>query len=181
MKRRLFLSSTLIGASGLIIKPLSYGKSITNENENENTYFKVTELAPTPPLGWNSFDSYGVYLHHDAAMANLKAMAEKLKPSGYEYFVIDGGWYGEFKLVSGTIFPNEKHASEVNINEFGIYQPSKTYFSKGFKPIVDYAHQLGLKTGLHLMRGISRKAVELNLPIKNSKYRAADVVDKESI
>ena len=44
-------------------------------------------LAPRPPMGWNSFDSYGVYLHEKAAMENLEAMAEKLKPHGYEFFV----------------------------------------------------------------------------------------------
>lgn len=49
-------------------------------------------LAPTPPMGWNSFDSYGVYLHEEAAYANLEAMAKKLKPHGYEFFVIDNGW-----------------------------------------------------------------------------------------
>lgn len=138
-------------------------------------------LCPKPPLGWNSFDSYGVYLHHDAAMANLKAMAEKLKPFGYEYFVIDGGWYGEFKLVDGTIFPAERHASALNLDDFGIYQPSKTYFPQGLKPIVAYAHQLGLKIGVHLMRGIPRQAVDRNLPIKNSRYRAAEVANKNSI
>ena len=50
--------------------------------------------APTPPMGWNSFNSYGVYLHEEAAYANLEAMAKKLKPHGYEFFVIDNGWFG---------------------------------------------------------------------------------------
>ena len=49
-------------------------------------------LAPAPPMGWNSFDSYGVYLHETAALANVEAMAEKLKPFGYQYFVVDNGW-----------------------------------------------------------------------------------------
>lgn len=49
-------------------------------------------------MGWNSFDSYGVYLHERAARENLEAMAEHLKPYGYEYFVIDNGWFGEYKL-----------------------------------------------------------------------------------
>ena len=61
-------------------------------------------LAQTPPMGWNSFDSYGVYLHEQAAHANLEAMAEKLLPFGYEYFVIDNGWFGEYTLQEGTIF-----------------------------------------------------------------------------
>ena len=37
-------------------------------------------LAQTPPMGWNSFDSYGVYLHEQAALANLEVMADKLLP-----------------------------------------------------------------------------------------------------
>ena len=66
------------------------------------------ELAQKPPLGWNSFDSYGVYLHEKAAYENLDAFVKKLKPSGYEYFVIDAGWWGEYELVQGTLFPAEK-------------------------------------------------------------------------
>ena len=76
------------------------------------------ELATTPPMGWNSYDSYGVYLHEKAAFANLEAMAAKLKPHGYEYFVIDNGWFGEYTLQPGTIFPAEKHAHDVKLNEY---------------------------------------------------------------
>lgn len=54
-------------------------------------------------MGWNSFDSYGVYLHEEAAMAYLEVFAKKLKPCGYEYFVIDARWFDEFKLKEGTI------------------------------------------------------------------------------
>ena len=53
-------------------------------NQNSQTQEEM-KLAQTPPMGWNSFDSYGVYLHEEAAMANLEAFAEKLKPHGYEY------------------------------------------------------------------------------------------------
>ena len=41
-------------------------------------------IAPKPPLGWNSLDSYGVYLHEKAAMENVEPMAEHLKPYGCE-------------------------------------------------------------------------------------------------
>jgi alpha-galactosidase len=134
-------------------------------------------LAPQPPLGWNSFDSYGVYLHEKAALANLEAMAELLAPYGYQYFVIDNGWFGEYKLKPGTLYPLEKHASDVRVNEFGHVLPSKTYFSGGLEPIAKRCHQLGLKFGLHMMRGIPRKAYELNLPIKGTPYRARDIAD----
>ncbi|MFH4967727.1 glycoside hydrolase family 27 protein [Gaetbulibacter sp. M240] len=138
-------------------------------------------LAKTPPMGWNSFDSYGVYLHEEAALANLEAFAKKLKPHGYEYFVIDAGWFGEFKLKEGTIYPAEKHAVELNINEYGLLQPSKTYFPNGLKPIIDRCHELGLKFGIHLMRGIPRVAVENNTKVKGTEYFAQDIADTTSI
>lgn len=138
-------------------------------------------LAQTPPMGWNSFDSYGVYLHEEAAMANLEAFAEKLKPHGYEYYVIDAGWFGEFELRPGTIYPAEKHAKKMNFNEYGLLQPSETYFPNGLQPIIDRCHELGLKFGLHLMRGIPREVVRRNLPIKGTNYTAAEIADTTSI
>jgi alpha-galactosidase len=136
-------------------------------------------IAPKPPLGWNSFDSYGVYLHEKAAMENVEAMAEHLKPFGYEYFVIDNGWFGEYKLKPGTLYPLEKHASDMRLNEYGQVIPSKAYFPGGLKPIADRCHQLGLKFGIHMMRGIPRKAYELNLPIKGTSYKARDIADTD--
>ena len=134
-------------------------------------------LAQTPPMGWNSFDSYGVYLHERAALANLEAMAEKLLPYGYEYFVIDNGWFGEYTLQEGSIFPAEKHAHDIRIDEYGYFLPSEVYFPNGLKPIVERCHDLGLKFGVHLMRGIPRKAYEMNLPIKGTRYTARDIAD----
>jgi len=138
-------------------------------------------LAQTPPMGWNSFDSYGVYLHEKAAMENLEAFAKKLKPYGYEYFVIDAGWFGEFKLQEGTIFPAEKHAAKMKFNEFGLLQPSYTYFPNDMQHIIDRCHELGLKFGLHLMRGIPRAAFKANTPVKGTKYFAQDIADTTSI
>jgi alpha-galactosidase len=138
-------------------------------------------VAHNPPMGWNSFDSYGVYLHEKAAFENLDAMAKKLKPYGYNYFVIDNGWFGEYKLEPGTLYALERHASDLHINEYGLLQPSKTYFPNGLKPLIDRCHAKGLKFGLHLMRGIPRKAVELNTPIKGTSYFAQDIADKKNI
>ena len=138
-------------------------------------------LAPKPPLGWNSFDSYGVYLHEQAALENLEAFIQKLQPHGYEYFVVDAGWYGEFQLVPGTLFPVETHAREVALDEYGRYEPSQTYFPNGIVPLIERTHAAGLKFGIHMMRGIPRTAVERNLPILGTSYHAADIADRESI
>lgn len=140
-----------------------------------------SSLAAKPPLGWNSFNSYAVYLHEEAAYENLEAFITKLRPFGYEYFVIDAGWYGEFKLVPGTIYPMEKHAKVVALDEYARLEPSQTYFPHGLKPLIEKAHQAGVKFGIHMMRGIPRKAVELNLPIFGTKYHARDIADTTSI
>ena len=139
----------------------------------------TAQLASTPPMGWNSFDSYGVYLHEEAALANIEALAKKLKSHGYEYFVIDNGWFGEYQLQSGTIYAAEKHAHDIRINQYGHFLPSKTYFPNGFDAIVKRCHELGLKFGVHLMRGIPRKACELNLTIKGTPYKASDIANTD--
>ena len=115
------------------------------------------------PMGWNSFDSYGVYLHEKAAFDNLETMAKRFKSFGYEYFVIDNGWFGEYRLQPNTLYSTERHASDININEYGLLQPSLCYFPNGFEKLIKRCHELGLKFGLHLMRGIPRKAEKTNL------------------
>ena len=50
-------------------------------------------LAPTPPMGWNSWDSYGLRINEQQFRDNVAALAAKLKPSGYTYAVIDKGRY----------------------------------------------------------------------------------------
>ncbi len=143
----------------------------------------MSQMLSSPPLGWNSFDSFGGYLHEEAAFAQLEAFAEKLGPAGYEYFVVDIGWYGEYHLREGTLYPDPKyykHAMDIHLDEFSRMLPSKCYFPNGFAKLVERAHELGLKFGVHIMRGIPRKAVELNLPILGSNAMASDIADQSS-
>jgi hypothetical protein len=139
------------------------------------------EIISKPPMGYNSYDSYGVYLHEDAAIRNIDELARRYKQYGYEYFVIDAGWFGEFKLRSGTMYPMEKHAADVRINEYGLLQPSKTYFPNGLKVLADRCHAKGLKFGVHIMRGIPRKAVQLNTKVQGTNYTARQIADTTSI
>ncbi len=162
---------------------LFFGFSKENKDNKSGQKENATNslIAATPPMGWNSFQSYGVYLFEEAAIANLDAFYSKLKPYGYEYFVIDAGWFGEFELKKGTRYPTEKHAKKLNINEYGLLQPSKTYFPNGLIPIINRCHELGLKFGLHLMRGIPREAYQRNVTIKGTNFRAADITDTLSV
>src|SRR5215469_3396350 len=52
-------------------------------------------LAPTPPMGWNSWDAYGLTIDEQQFRANVDVLAKRLKPAWYEYAVVDEGWYLE--------------------------------------------------------------------------------------
>jgi len=139
-------------------------------------------LAPTPPMGFNSYDSYGNFLFEETAIQLMDVMAEKYLPFGYEYFVIDLGWYNEYKLIDGTQIIDFNNSPDLfNLDTNGLPEPSKTFFPGGIKPLVDYAHSKGLKFGLHLMRGVFKQAIEQNCVVKGTNIPIQDIVDTLSI
>jgi hypothetical protein len=134
-------------------------------------------LAARPPMGWNSWDGYGTTINEEQFKANAKWMAENLKSSGWEYAVVDMEWF----VTNPTPEGNSK-SSVYTLDENGRYVPAENRFpsaagGKGFKPLSDYVHSLGLKFGIHILRGIPKKAVEQNLLIAGSNYRAGDAAD----
>lgn len=137
-----------------------------------------------PPCGWNSFDSFGGYLHEAAAFAQLEAFATKLAPHGYDTFVVDIGWYGEYAFKPGTNLPSPttKHALDLNLDAYARPLPSHCYFPHGFSALVARTHALGLRFGVHIMRGIPRKAVAQRLPILGAPagVTAADIANPSS-
>jgi alpha-galactosidase len=126
-----------------------------------------------PVLGWNSWHSYGKFPTEKTMLVNIQAMAQKLKPFGYNYFVIDGGWNAE-KDSSHNIVG-------YRIDKWGRDIPAKSAFPNGLKPVADAAHKAGLKFGIHILRGIPRIAYYNNLPVYNTTYRAQDFTDTNSI
>ena len=50
-------------------------------------------LAPTPPMGWNSWNSFATTLTEAQARETAAIQAAKLLPSGYDVFTIDIQWY----------------------------------------------------------------------------------------
>src|SRR5271167_964721 len=53
----------------------------------------VAQLAATPPMGWNSWDSYGPSVREDEVKANVDFIADKLLKFGWQYVVVDIEWY----------------------------------------------------------------------------------------
>ena len=137
-------------------------------------------LAPTPPMGWNSWDSYGRSITEANIKANADWMAKHLKPLGWQYIVVDEGWYLINPEQAGK--PDLKYS----MTPEGRYVPAPERFPSaaggaGFKGLADYIHSLGLKFGLHIIRGIPREAVKQNLPIAGTPFHAADAADPSDI
>jgi alpha-galactosidase len=145
------------------------------------TVYAPPLLAPTPPMGWNSWDSFGTTVTEDEVKANAYYMAKNLKAHGWQYIVVDIQWSEQNPKTHGYR-PN----AELAMDDYGRLIPAPNRFpssanGKGFKPLADYIHGLGLKFGIHIMRGIPRRAVDADLPIFNSKYKAAAIADTSSI
>lgn len=135
----------------------------------------------TPPKGWNSWDVYGASVTESEVRENAAYMAENLLSHGWEYVVVDIQWY------EPTADSSHYHAfAELTMDEYGRLLPAENRFPSavngvGFKKLSEYVHSLGLKFGIHIMRGIPRQAVHLNVPIAGTNSRARDIAHANSI
>ncbi len=132
-------------------------------------------------MGWNSWDSYGRTLDEKSIRASALWMARHLKRYGWEYVVVDEGWY----LANLDARGGDSH-TRFEMDAYGRYVPVPGRFPSAgkdftFRPLADYLHSLGLKFGLHIIRGIPREAVAKNLPIEGSPFRAADAADTTDV
>jgi alpha-galactosidase len=136
-----------------------------------------TSVAKTPPMGWNSWDAYGESVKEADIRATADWIAKNLKSYGWEYVVVDSGWY-----VKNHGARSNANNAEFNLDEFGRYIPAGNTIPSaangaGFRPLADYVHGLGLKFGLHILRGIPKEAVEKNLPIQGTEFHAKDAAN----
>jgi len=137
--------------------------------------------APTPPMGWNSWDCFATTITEAQTKAEADYMAAHLKAHGWQYVVVDIQWYEP----AATGYDYRKDA-RLTLDANGRLQPAVNRFpsasgGRGFRPLADYVHGLGLKFGIHLLRGIPRQAVEGNLPVAGTAYRARDIADLASV
>lgn len=133
--------------------------------------------AKTPPMGWNSWDGFATTVTEAQTRAQADFMSAHLLGHGWQYIVVDIQWYEP----DATGFDYRKDAKLV-LDKWGRLMPATNKFpsaveGRGFKPLADYVHSLGLKFGAHLMRGIPRQAVAAKTPIKDASSTAADIAD----
>lgn len=140
-----------------------------------------SEQMLTAPMGWNSWDCYGAAVDEQTVRNNADYMAKYLKQYGWEYVVVDIQWSEPTA---------ENHAyhnfTELCMDEYSRLIPAENRFpssagGKGFAPLAEYVHSLGLKFGIHIMRGIPRQAVHQNTPILGSDRTAREIAKMSSI
>lgn len=139
------------------------------------------QLALTPPMGWNSWDCYGASVTEEILLGNARYMAEHMKDFGWEYVVCDIQWYEpQAKSTEyNDFFPLEMDEYSRLIPAVNRFPSSKG--GRGFGPIAEQIHGMGLKFGIHIMRGIPRQAVHTAAPIKSSGRTARDIAQKFSL
>lgn len=137
-----------------------------------------TKIAP---LGWNSWDCYGAAVSEETVRKNAEFMAKHLKQYGWEYVVVDIQW------SEPTAKNHSYHDfAELCMDEYSRLIPAENRFpssagGKGFAPLAEYVHSLGLKFGIHIMRGIPRQAVHRNTKIKGTDKTARQIAKQSSI
>jgi alpha-galactosidase len=140
------------------------------------TAASAATVAPTPPMGWNSWDAYGFTITEAQFKANATLLA-RIKPYGWTYAVIDEGWY-----MGNPLGANLKERAYL-FDPYGRLDPVTDRFPSaadghGLKALAAWTHAQGLKFGIHIVRGIPKAAVEANLPIAGSHFHAADAADR---
>ena len=139
------------------------------------------EWAPVPPMGWNSWDCYGAGVTEKAVRGNAEYMAKHLKDHGWQYVVVDIQW-SEPTITGWDYHP----FAELNMDEYSRLIPAENRFpssagGKGFAPLAEYVHSLGLKFGIHIMRGIPRQAVHRNTALLGTDKTARQIAQRYSV
>ncbi len=97
---------------------------------------KFEGLAPTPPMGWNSWNTFQTNISEKLVKEMAEALtAGGMKDAGYNYIVLDDGWEMKTRDKEGNI----------------VWDPKK--FPSGMKALGDYLHENGFKFGIHNCAG----------------------------
>lgn len=134
-----------------------------------------------PPMGWNSWDCYGTTVTEAEVIANAEFMAEHLLRFGWDTIVVDIDWADPTARSHGY-----NADAPLHLDAHGRLIPDPERFPSsaggaGFAPLAARVHELGLRFGIHTMRGIPRRAVAQDLPILGTDAKASDVADETNV
>ena len=166
---------------GAVLVAAALAATALTSNAEEPAMAWDNGVATTPPLGWNSYDSFNWNVTEAQVKANADYMRDNLRQHGWQYIVIDWAWYYPGR---GTGSPNQdaNFQPRLRTDAGGLLLPDTTRFpsatgTNGFKPLADYIHAAGLKFGVHLMRGIPRQVVADDLPVPGTSCRAREIAN----
>lgn len=139
--------------------------------------------ALTPPLGWNSWDCYGPAVNEEQLLGNAEYMAKHLKDFGWQYVVCDIQWSEPNAGKEGWDYIP---FAPLCLDEYGRQIPAENRFpssagGKGFAPIAEKIHAMGLKFGIHIMRGVPRLAVHRQLPVLGTDTTCNRIASSDSV
>ncbi|TDP02374.1 glycoside hydrolase family 27 protein [Flavobacterium sp. 245] len=122
----------IIAAFAFFVSCLSFGQGNTHNQAGG----KFEGLAMTPPMGWNSWNTFATNIDEKLVKETADIMVSSgLAASGYNYIVLDDGWMTRERDANGDLVPD----------------PAK--FPNGMKALIDYVHSKGLKFGLYNCAG----------------------------
>ena len=139
--------------------------------------------ALTPPMGWNSYDAFSDSVVEAEVLSNADWMHAHLQPFGWNTIVIDFRWYDPKPTGDDRLLNRTRTGAALAADEFSRLLPAPNRFPSvtndaGFKPLADQLHAMGLKFGIHVMRGIPRQAVLANTKIFGGNFTAAEAGDQ---
>lgn len=133
-----------------------------------------------PPMGWNSWDCFGTTVTEAEVLANATFLRDHLASFGWNTVVVDIAWYDPTARSHGY---NED--APIVLDAWGRQLPAVNRFPSaatgGFTALAERVHAMGLRFGIHVMRGIPRRAVELDLPILGTEWTASQVADRTRV
>ena len=145
------------------------------QNTEEMATFRT--WAMTPPMGWNSWDCYYSSVTEKEVLQNAQYLVDNdLVKYGWEYVVVDIRWYCNHPSLGGGNY-NQRGDQDYVLDEYGRYLPSPSRFpscmvdgkNEGFKALAQKIHDMGLKFGIHIMRGVPKSVMGSTYKLKGSE------------
>ena len=184
--RRLLFATILVNSLGVHVSAQDAASSGTS-GVSHHAIAGEGDPAARPPMGWNSYNSFGSAVHEDEVKANADYMSQNLKQVGWSMIVVDFLW--AYDNPPGSLIGNPfqmrlgdgAYVPWLAMDQYGRLLPNTNKFpsafgGKGFKPLADYIHSLGLQFGIHVMRGIPRQAVWARSPVLGTNGITADQI-----
>ena len=141
--------------SGSLTGRGDYEMTFIAENSKGRTEQKFTlkvgdQIALTPPMGWNSWNCWGLSVSQEKVISSAQAIIDKgLADYGYGYVNIDDAWEAKARNADGTITTNGKFPDMKKLGDwlhqhglkFGIYSSPGDYTCGGYLGSIDHEEQ----------------------------------------